>query len=249
MFRYVLSGVRCAGFPILLLVCASAFAVETATLPKPTTAPTTSPWGVKQMLVGDPSLPHVLLIGDSILNGYNGQAVILLRGKVNLDIWVTPKHVGGIGGDLKGVLGAHEYDLILFNDIGLHAWQPGRIPEGKYEPLLRAHLSHLHELAPKARLIFATTTPIITKTKPFAIDAERNPVIVERNAVAVKVMEEEHVPVADFYKELSTTPELSAGDNFHWTKPAYARIARLAADHIAEALKFTLPASQPTPGP
>jgi hypothetical protein len=231
-----------------LLASFSAQAAEPATPAKPTTAPTTSPWGVKQVLAGDPSLPHVLLIGDSILNGYNGQAVVLLRGKVNLDIWVTPKHVGGIGGDLKGVLGAHDYDLILFNDIGLHAWQPGRIPEGKYEPLLRAHLAHLHELAPKARLVFATTTPIITKAKPFAIDPERNPVIVERNAVAMKVMEEDHVPVADFYKELVATPELSAGDSFHWTRSAYARIARLAADQIAAALKFSLSTSQPTPG-
>jgi hypothetical protein len=53
-----------------------------------------SPWGVRQVLIADPKLPHVLLIGDSILNGYHSHAAELLRGKVNLDVWVTPLSLG-----------------------------------------------------------------------------------------------------------------------------------------------------------
>ena len=238
---------RRALLPFLLFACLPVFAAEPATRPKPATAPSTSPWGVKQGLVGDPALPHVLLIGDSILNGSHAPAAELLRGKVNLDIWVTPKHVGGMAGDLKAILAEHTYDLIFFNDIGLHAWQPGRIPEGQYERLLRAHLTNLATFAPKAKLIFATTTPIVTKAKPFALDAEKNPIIAERNPTAVKVMEEKHIPVADFYETLVTKLELSAGDGFHWTKPAYGLIARVAITRIADVLGFTFPDAPATP--
>jgi len=83
--------------------------------------------------------------------------------------------------------------------------------------------------------------------KALVFEKPENPIIVERNTVAVRVMAEEHVPVADFYQALVTTPELSAGDGFHWTKPAYARLARLAADRIAEALKLPPSATPSTP--
>lgn len=239
MFRIVSSAAA------VVLCFTSHLLAAPGAVAKPASQPTTSPWGARQVLGGDPSQPHVLLIGDSILNGYHGQAAELLRGKVNLDIFVTPKHVGGIGSDLKIILAEHRYDLIFFNDIGLHAWQPGRIKEGQYEPLLRAHISHLREWAPQAKLVFATTTPILTRTKPFALDPEKNPIIIERNAIAVRVMAQEHVPVADFYSAVAGSPELSAGDAFHWTKPAYARLARLAAEQITRQLHLPSPSTQP----
>ena len=197
-----------------------------------------SGWGVRQVLVADPKLPRVLLIGDSILNGYHAKAAELLRGKVSLDVWVTPKHIGSgdLPADMKAIFAEHVYDVILFNDIGLHAWEPGRIPEGKYEPLLRAHLANLRKFAPKARLIFASTTPMTTKARPIAVDPEFNPVIVQRNQIAAKVMAENHVPVADYYGLLATKLDLAAGDRFHWTKPAYELLAQCAAGEITRAL-------------
>ncbi len=192
------------------------------------------------MLVTDPRLPRVLLIGDSILNGYHAKAAELLRGKVNLDVWVTPKHIGSkdLPADMQAIFAEHTYDLILFNDIGLHAWTPGRIPEGQYEPLTRAHLANLRKFVPAARLICATTTPMTTKTRPIALDPEFNPLIVERNRIVTKVMAENQVPVVDYYGLLVGKLELAAGDRFHWTKPAYELLGRCAADKIAEALKL-----------
>jgi len=184
-----------------------------------------------------------LLIGDSILNGYHAKAAELLRGKVDLDVWVTPKHIGSgdLPKDLQAIFAEHTYDLILFNDIGLHAWTPGRIPEGQYEPLTRAHLANLRKFAPKAKLIFATTTPMTTKTRPIGFDPEFNSLIIERNKIAVKVMQENQVPVADYYGILAPKLELAAGDRFHWTKPAYDLLAECAATRIAKTLGFSLP--------
>jgi hypothetical protein len=207
-----------------------------------------SSWGVRQVLVADPKLPRVLLIGDSILSGYHAKAAELLRGKVSLDIWVTPKHIasGDLPADMKAIFAEHAYDVILFNDIGLHAWEPGRIPQGKYEPLMRAHLANLRKFAPQAKLIFATTTPMTTKTRPIAADPEFNPVIVQRNQIAAKVMQENHIPVADYYGILVPKLDLAAGDRFHWTKPAYELLAQCAAQQITRALSQpSSPASIP----
>ncbi|MGA2069410.1 MAG: SMP-30/gluconolactonase/LRE family protein [Thermoguttaceae bacterium] len=210
---------------------------ESVARPKPATAKPSGS-GVRQVLVADPKLPRVLLIGDSILNGYHAKAAELLRGKVNLDVWVTPKHIGSkdLPDDMKAIFAEHTYDLILFNDVGLHAWEPGRIPEGQYEPLMRAHLANLRKFAPKAKLVFASTTPMTTKSRPIALDPEFNPLIVQRNRIAAKIMAASHIPVADYYGTLVTKLDLAAGDRFHWTKPAYDLLAQCAAAHIEQAL-------------
>jgi hypothetical protein len=233
----------------LLSIPASLFAAAPTARPTSPAAAKPSGWGVWQVLVADPKLPRVLLIGDSILSGYHAKAAELLRGKVNLDVWITPKHIGSgdLPADMKAIFAEHTYDLILFNDIGLHAWEPGRIPEGKYEPLLRAHVANFRKFAPRAKLIFATTTPMTTKTKPIALNSGFNPVIVERNKIAVKLMEENHVPVVDYYGILVTKLDLAAGDGFHWTKPAYELLARCAATRITRALDLTSPVTQSAP--
>ena len=137
-----------------------------------------------------------------------------------------------------------EVSSVLLNDIGLHAWTPGRSPEGQYEPLTRAHLANLRKFAPQAELIWASTTPMTTKTKPIALDPEFNPLIVERNQIVAKIMQENQVPSADFYGILVTKLDLAAGDRFHWTRPAYELLAREAAARIAQALDLSLPSQQ-----
>ena len=64
-----------------------------------------------------------------------------------------------------------------------------------------------------------------TKTRPIAFGPEFNSLIVERNKIAVKVMEEIQIPVADYYGILAAKLDLAAGDRFHWTKPAYELLA------------------------
>src|ERR1700712_2297066 len=47
-------------------------------------------WGVREAVVTDDSLPRVLLIGDSITNGYMEGVRKALAGKTNIDAWITP---------------------------------------------------------------------------------------------------------------------------------------------------------------
>ena len=193
-------------------------------------------WRIEKAVIKDAKLPRVLLIGDSILNGYQGQATKLLKGKANVDLWVNPynqsEHVNKL---LSEVLTNGPYDVVVFN-MGLHGWQEGRIKQGTFEPLMKGYVEVLKAKLPKAKLLWASSTPVTVKGKPTEINAEINPNIVEQNRMAAKVMAEMGVPVVDFYGLLIDKRELARGDMFHWTGPAYNLIAQAAVDAILREL-------------
>ena len=193
-------------------------------------------WRLEKAVIKDAKLPRVLLIGDSILNGYQGQATKLLAGKANVDLWVNPynqsEHVNKLLGE---VLSNGPYDVVVFN-MGLHGWQEGRIKPGTFEPLTRAYVEVLRAKLPKAKLLWASSTPVTVKGKPTEINPEINPNIVEQNRMAAKVMAEMGVPIVDFYGLLIDKRELARGDMFHWTGPAYNLIAQAAVDAILREL-------------
>ncbi len=107
-------------------------------------------WRVEKAVIKDAKLPRVLLIGDSILNGYQGQATKLLAGKAHVDLWVNPynqsEHVNKLLGE---VLANGPYDVVVFN-MGLHGWQPGRIKPGTFEPLMCCGGSNADRPSPRS---------------------------------------------------------------------------------------------------
>jgi hypothetical protein len=167
----------------------------------------------------DVALPNVLLIGDSIMNGYRSHVITGLKGKANVDVWSTPVHLNskGLHEDLSKVASFRHYDVIHFN-IGLHGWQPGRIPEGKYSELLKKYVVILKENAPDAKLIWGSTTQVYDTGKQ-ELHKTINATVVERNGLAVLVMEEEGVTVNDLYGLMSDKLHLLSDDGVHWKKP------------------------------
>lgn len=193
-------------------------------------------WRVEKAVIKDATLPRVLLIGDSILNGYQAKATRLLAGKANVDLWVNPynqsEHVNKL---LAEVLANGPYDVVVFN-MGLHGWQEGRIKPGTFEPLMKGYVEVLKAKLPKAKLFWASSTPVTVKGKPNELNAEINPIILEQNRLAAKVMAEMGVPVLDYYGLLVGRRELARGDMFHWTGPAYDLLAQAAVDAILREL-------------
>ena len=193
-------------------------------------------WRVEKAVIKDATLPRVLLIGDSILNGYQAKATRLLAGKANVDLWVNPynqsEHVNKL---LAEVLANGPYDVVVFN-MGLHGWQEGRIKPGTFEPLMKGYVEVLKTKLPKAKLFWASSTPVTVKGKPTELNAEINPIILEQNRLAAKVMAEMGVPVLDYYGLLIGRRELARGDMFHWTGPAYDLLAQSAAEAILREL-------------
>ena len=94
----------------------------------------------------------------------------------------------------------------------------------------------IRDKLPEARIIWASSTPVTTKGKPIGLQPEINPIIVEHNRMAAKVMAEMKVPINDFYGLLLDKLELTKGDQFHWTGPAYKLLAEMATDSILREL-------------
>ena len=176
---------------------------------------------------------RVLLIGDSILNGYRRTVTQALAGKANVDVWINPYHQnsGGLHEMMKEVLANGPYDVIHFN-LGLHGWPKGRIPEGQYEPLMRKYVQTLRDNAGGARLIWASITPVTGKGRPGELDPAINPIIVEHNALAAKIMQELGIPTNDLYGLMITKLDLAAGDQFHWKSEGAVLQGKAVADMI-----------------
>jgi hypothetical protein len=87
----------------------------------------------------------------------------------------------------------------------MHGWPKGRIKDGTFEPLTKAYVEILRAKLPQARLIGASSTPVTTTDKPIGLEPDINPIIVEHNRMAAKVMAEMHVPMKDLYSLLEKT--------------------------------------------
>ena len=193
-------------------------------------------WRLDKARITDAKRPRILLIGDSILNGYVKTVTAALDGKAYVDAWVNPynqsEHLNKL---LAEVLANGPYDVVHFN-MGLHGWQKGRIKDGTFEPLTKAYVEVIREKLPKAKIIWASSTPVTVKNKPTELDSEINPIITEHNRMAAKVMAELRVPVNDFYALLAPKLDLARGDQFHWKPDAYVLLAKTATDSILREL-------------
>lgn len=194
-------------------------------------------WRLDKAKVEDPKRPRVLLMGDSILNGYLPAVLKALDGQAYVDAWVTPTSQGdkSLPKQIEDVCAQGPYDVIHFN-LGLHGWQKGRIPEGQYEALTHGLVQAFKKQAPKAKIIWASTTPVTAQGKPGELDPEINPTIVEHNAMASKVMKEEGVPINDLGALMSAHLDLARGDRFHWKPEGTALISAQVIDTLKRAL-------------
>ena len=194
-------------------------------------------WRLDKAKIIDPKLPRVLLIGDSILNGYLKSAVEGLKGKAYVDAWVNPynqsEHLNKT--ILPEVLANGPYDVVHFN-MGLHGWQEGRIKPGTFEPLTKAYVETIRAKLPHAKIIWASSTPVTKEKSPSELEPDINPIIIDHNRMAAKVMAEMQVPVNDFYSLLVDKRDLARGDRFHWTAPAYKLLSDLCVESVIKAL-------------
>src|SRR6185369_80161 len=104
------------------------------------------------------NLPRVLLIGDSIVRDYYPEVEKRLAGKAFVGRLATSRFVADpvLLKEIETVLGGTKFDVIVFNN-GMHGWQHSEAEYRKAFPkLIKAIQAH----APKAKLIWATTTPL-----------------------------------------------------------------------------------------
>ena len=103
-------------------------------------------------------LPRVLLVGDSICNGYQRGVAQILEGKMNVSYWVSSYCVTSPGylKRLALCLDEAKYDVVHFNN-GLHSLGT---PTDDWAKGLEAALRLIREKHPSARIVWATSTPL-----------------------------------------------------------------------------------------
>jgi len=159
----------------------------------------TTEWcNIRWMNANDASLPRVLLIGDSISVGYHGAVGKELKGVAHVDNLATSKAITdpALAKEIAYVLGEYRYAVIHFNN-GLHGWH---VTEAEYEAGLRALVAQLRKLGQGAKLVWASSTPIPSRTKGQKLHKTKNKLVLARNAIAAKVMAECKIPTNDLYE-------------------------------------------------
>ena len=171
------------------------------------------------------ALPRVLLVGDSICNGYQGAVQRRLDGKVNVSYWVSSYCVTSPGylKLLDFYLSEAKYDVVHFNN-GLHSL--GTNPEA-WERGLRAALALVRERQPQAKIVWVSSTPL--KDPKLTAKAKR------LNEIGRKVAAEFTRDVDDLFALLDPLDrEANWSDTFHHKPVAREREAdQVAASVLA----------------
>lgn len=174
-----------------------------------------------------PGLPRVLVIGDSVCLGYTPALGTDLKNKCVL--YRTRKLGGSTAHALPKIdswLGNDHWDVIFFNwgiqdltDLD-HTGSLQATPP-QYDKNLRALVAKLK--ATGAKLVFGTTTPI----------PEGWGDVPGYNAIALKIMKENNVAVADLYTVmLPHVAEYQIPKDVHFNLTGYAMLAQEVANSI-----------------
>ncbi len=193
----------------------------------------------------DPSLPRVLIIGDSISIGYTLPLREALKGTANLHR--PPTNCGPTTNGLEHIedwLGEGKWDLIHFN-WGLHDLkyinEKGKKvlpPVGKQQVPPDDYAKNLETLVKRLKktgaiLVWRATTPV-----PEGAAGRIKGDELEYNNIALKIMKKHKIKVedlTDFIKKQKI--EHTEPNNVHFPKEGYEALAKKIAGTIKAALK------------
>jgi hypothetical protein len=174
-------------------------------------------------------LPRVLLIGDSITRNYYPEVQAQLKGQACVARLTTSKSAGdpALLEEVALVLRQARFDVIHLNN-GLHGFGYTEAEYGQDFPKL---LDVIRRLAPQARTILATTTPVRQGTgmTEFSPNTER---VRARNQIVKELASRRNVPVDDLFALVEDDPAYYAGgDGVHLApKGRLAQATQVAAE-------------------
>ena len=194
----------------------------------------------------DPSLPRVLLIGDSISIGYTVPVRTMLAGKANVHRPLT-----NCGPTIKGLreldlwLGDGKWDVIHFN-FGLHDLKyMGPNGENLYDPKkghpqvpIKDYELNLNSIARRLKntgavVIWRNTTPVPPGSKGRVVGDSK-----KYNEVAAKVMKQQGIPTHDMYSfSMKHMSDIMLKANVHFTKDGSEKLAETVVEQISDGLK------------
>lgn len=175
----------------------------------------------------DAKLPRVLLIGDSICNGYSRDVCEELAGSAYVTFFATSKCVCDKSylRALAFILDEYDYAFIHFNN-GLHSLSSDR---RDWEKNLRAAIKMIKAKSKGAVIYWATSTPL------------KDPKLTEKskelNAIAARVMADENIPTDDLFALMDPLDRnANWSDTFHFKAAAKKMQAKAIGDCARKAL-------------
>ena len=202
-------------------------------------------WMIDAPTIVDAARPKLLFYGDSISGGYRQYLIPALEGSVYAYHWshfigyTSPK----VDGLIQQGASIADFNLIFFNN-GLHSlsWTPEKATDQQIIDTQRAIVRGFKAGAPRAKLFWIATTPHTARRsepgKPVDSLGDKNPVVLRINRLSAQVMKEEGVEVIDMYTPLAAKLELAAGDEYHWSGPAYKMISDAIVAKTNEVLQL-----------
>lgn len=182
------------------------------------------------------NLPRVLLIGDSIARDYYPEVEKRLAGKAFVARLATSRFVSDpvLLKEIELVLKQEKFDVIHFNN-GMHGWQHS---ETKYQKAFPKLIKAIRANAPKAKLIWATTTPLRdAKGVTYDTKAEySNERIAARNALAAEIVAAQKIETVDLNTAVRGQADLY-GDNVHFN----GKGSQILAGQVSAAIEKSLP--------
>ena len=182
------------------------------------------------------NLPRVLLIGDSIAREYYPEVEKRFAGKAFVARLTTSRFAADpvLLKEIELVLDQAKFDVIHFNN-GMHGWQH---TEAEYQKAFPKFVKTIRAHAPKARLIWATTTPLrdgkgVTHDTKAEYSDER---VAARNAIAAEIVASQKIPTVDLNAAVRGHPDYHS-DNVHFNGQG----VQLLATQIHAAIEKLLP--------
>ena len=185
---------------------------------------------VESAATRDAKLPRVLMLGDSISRQYRGEVGRLLKGKAAIANSAGSHCVGDplLIEEAAKILDEYDFDVIVFNN-GLHGFDN---PDWEYAMHLPQYVEYLKAKAPKAKLVWARTTPVSERGN-LAKLAELNARVEERNRSADEVMKRYGVPAVDLYAPIAADPaKYHSADGTHFNDAGVKVLAKAVADAV-----------------
>lgn len=173
--------------------------------------------------------PRVLLIGDSITNGYYGSVNNQLQDQAYCARFTTSACVAdpAFHKQLEAMFSGYEYAVIHFNN-GLHGMG---YTEEEYRAGYEKALNSIRQHSPNAELILALSTPLQSTSEKDHL----NPRIEERNSIVRELGEQHGAEINDLHSISREHPE-------HYTDPYHFNdvAIELQSEQVVDAVKRLL---------
>lgn len=162
----------------------------------------------------DAALPRMLLMGDSITAGYRPCVNEHFVGRIAVDMLATSRAIDdpALVKEITYMLGEYDYQLIHFNN-GLHGID---MDAPEYARAYERTVDLVSTLAPRARLALVTSTIISVVGEPLQTDGDKNPIVIDRNAIVAQIAAARALALDDLYTPSAMNPSWRLGDGYHY---------------------------------